>query len=89
MISVFSAFLADESIVIKQIAFALAVGIAIDAFLIRMTFVPAVHRLLGERAWVLPRWLDRILPNLDIEGATLPAVPTTPVMTATASKVQL
>ena len=74
MISVFSAFLADESIVIKQIAFALAIGVAIDAFLIRMTLVPAVHRLLGERAWALPKWLDRILPDLDIEGASLPAV---------------
>jgi RND superfamily putative drug exporter len=72
MISVFAAFLSDPSIVIKQIAFALAIGILIDAFLVRMTFVPAVHRLLGRRAWALPRWLDRLLPNLDIEGESLP-----------------
>ncbi len=53
---------------IKQFGFALAVGVVIDAFLVRMTLVPAVMSLLDERAWWLPRWLDRLLPGVDIEG---------------------
>jgi RND superfamily putative drug exporter len=47
------------------------VGILVDAFLVRMTLVPAVLALLGRSAWWLPRWLDRILPDLDVEGARL------------------
>jgi uncharacterized membrane protein YdfJ with MMPL/SSD domain len=49
----------------------LALGVLVDAFVVRMTIVPAVMTLLGSRAWRLPRWLDRILPNVDIEGAGL------------------
>ena len=55
----------------KAIAFGLAVGILVDAFLVRMTLVPAVLALLGRSAWWLPRWLDRVLPDLDVEGARL------------------
>ena len=69
MISVFTAFLTDESIVIKEIALALAFGILFDAFVVRMTVIPAVHRLLGDHAWWLPGPLARVLPDLDIEGA--------------------
>ena len=47
------------------------VGVFVDAFLVRMTIVPAIMSLLGERAWWLPRWLDRLLPDLDIEGEKL------------------
>ena len=47
----------------SRIGFALAVGVLFDAFVVRMTIVPAVMALLGERAWWLPRWLDRILPE--------------------------
>jgi putative drug exporter of the RND superfamily len=72
MISVFTAFLTDESIIIKEIAFSLAFGILFDAFIVRMTVIPAVHRLLGDHAWWLPRPLARILPDLDIEGEHLP-----------------
>lgn len=57
---------------IASIGFSLAFGVLADAFLIRMTFVPAVHTLLGDRAWHLPRWIDRFLPNVDIEGKHLP-----------------
>lgn len=71
MVVVFGAFLSDPSIVIKQIAFALAVGIVVDAFLIRMTLIPAVHRLLGHAGWWLPSRLEQGLPNLDIEGEQL------------------
>ena len=71
MFAVFAFFVPGGISSIKQIAFALAVGVAIDAFLIRMTFVPAVLALLGERAWWLPSWLDRVLPVFDVEGEAL------------------
>ena len=71
MISVFGGFVFLEDPVIKSMGFALAVGVAIDAFVVRMTIVPAVMSLLGDRAWWLPRWLDRALPNVDIEGEGL------------------
>lgn len=74
MVSVFGAFMTDGSIVIKQIAFALTAGIVIDAFLVRMTLIPAVHALLGRAGWWLPASADRCLPNLDIEGESLLAL---------------
>ncbi|WP_080848922.1 MMPL family transporter [Cytobacillus gottheilii] len=71
MVSVFSGFIFTDDIMIKQIGFALALGILIDAFLIRMIFVPAVMSMFGDKVWWLPKWLDRVLPNLDIEGENL------------------
>ena len=71
MISVFSGFVTSELNVIRSIGFGLALGVALDAFLVRMTLVPGLMHLAGERAWWLPRWLDRILPNVDVEGASL------------------
>ncbi|MFC4021688.1 MMPL family transporter [Micromonospora sp. GCM10011542] len=71
MISVFGGFVFLDDPVIKSMGFALAVGVAIDAFVVRMTIVPAVMSLLGDRAWWLPRWLSRVLPNVDIEGEGL------------------
>ncbi|MEU7610444.1 MMPL family transporter [Micromonospora sp. NPDC049204] len=71
MISVFGGFVFLEDPVIKSMGFALAVGVAIDAFVVRMTIVPAVMSLLGDRAWWLPSWLNRALPNVDIEGEGL------------------
>lgn len=68
MFAVFAAFVPEGDNSIKPIALGLAVGIAVDAFLVRMTLVPAVMALLGEKAWWMPRWLDRILPHFDIEG---------------------
>ncbi|WOF23607.1 efflux RND transporter permease subunit [Microbacterium betulae] len=68
MFAVFAAFVPEGDINIKPIALALAVGIAVDAFLVRMTLVPAVMTLLGRRAWWMPAWLERILPHFDIEG---------------------
>ncbi|MDT0530033.1 MMPL family transporter [Micromonospora sp. DSM 115977] len=73
MISVFGGFVFLDDPVIKSMGFALAIGVAIDAFVVRMTIVPAVMSLLGKRAWWLPRWLDKILPNVDIEGEGLRA----------------
>lgn len=71
MISVFVSFFLGKDPGIMPIAFALAVGVLVDAFLVRMTLVPAVLALLGDRAWRLPRLLDRFLPHLDIEGDAL------------------
>ena len=71
MISVFSGFIFGDDAMIKQIGVALSVGILVDAFAVRMTLIPAVMAIAGERAWWLPRWLDRALPNLDVEGDKL------------------
>ena len=68
MVSVFVFFIPEGMNAIKEIALALAVGILADAFLVRMTLVPAVMALLGDKAWWLPGWLDRRLPRFDIEG---------------------
>lgn len=71
MIAVFAAFVPSGDTIIQPIALGLAVGVFVDAFVVRMTLVPAVMTLLGRRAWWLPRWLDRLLPSLDIEGEAL------------------
>ncbi|URN92613.1 MAG: MMPL family transporter [Candidatus Pristimantibacillus lignocellulolyticus] len=71
MVSVFAGFIFAHDIMIKQIGFALAIGILIDAFFVRMALVPAVMAIFGDKAWSLPKWLDRLLPNLDVEGDKL------------------
>ena len=71
MTGVFAAFLMDPDPVIKSIGLSLAFGVLADAFIVRMTLVPAVMALLGDRAWKLPRRLGRIVPNVDIEGEQL------------------
>jgi RND superfamily putative drug exporter len=71
MISVFSGFVLSEDTIIKSMGFALAFGVLVDAFVVRQTIVPAVMSLLGDSAWWLPRWLDRALPRVDIEGESL------------------
>ncbi|MFE9096573.1 MMPL family transporter [Streptomyces sp. NPDC007264] len=71
MIAVFSGFIGSSESMIKMIGFGLAIAVFFDAFLVRMALVPAVLALLGRRAWWLPRWLDRALPNVDVEGEAL------------------
>jgi RND superfamily putative drug exporter len=73
MISVFGTFALSGDDFIMQMSFALAVAIALDAFVVRMTLVPAVLTLLGRHAWWLPGWLQRLLPNVDVEGEKLGA----------------
>ena len=68
MTGVFAAFIPHGSVEIKPIAIALTAGIAADAFLVRMTFIPAIMALLGKKAWWIPRWLDAALPAVDVEG---------------------
>ncbi|MEP6480363.1 MAG: MMPL family transporter, partial [Rhodoglobus sp.] len=71
MFFVFFAFVPEGSGMIKPIALGLAVGIAFDAFLVRMTLVPALMTLFGRAAWWMPKWLGKLLPNVDIEGEQL------------------
>ena len=71
MFFVFFAFVPEGSGMIKPIALGLAVGIAFDAFLVRMTLVPALMTLFGRAAWWMPAWLGKLLPNVDIEGEQL------------------
>ena len=71
MVSVFVAFIPAGTATIQQIAFGLAVGVFVDAFVVRMTLVPAVMVLLDRRAWWLPRSIDRRVPVVDVEGAAL------------------
>ena len=71
MFAVFAAFVPEGDHNIKPIALGLAVGVAVDAFIVRMTLVPAVLALLGARAWWMPRWLDRVLPHFDVEGESV------------------
>ena len=75
MTFIFASFVLSSDPIIKPIAFGLAVGVACDALLVRMTAVPAVLALAGKFAWYLPRWLGRLLPDLDIEGNSLQRQP--------------
>ncbi|MFI1176681.1 MMPL family transporter [Streptomyces melanogenes] len=78
MVAVFAGFVTMQDAIVKPIAFALAFGVLVDAFLIRMTFVPAVLMWVGQGGWWLPRWLQKTLPNVDIEGRDLPQPATQP-----------
>lgn len=71
MVAVFSGFVFSHMTMARPIGLGLAVGVLLDAFLIRMTLTPAVMSLLGDRIWWMPVWLDRLLPHLDVEGSAL------------------
>lgn len=71
MISVFGGFVFSHSAMIRPIGFALAFGVLVDAFVVRMVLIPALMHLAGDKAWWIPRWLDRVLPDVDVEGAAL------------------
>jgi RND superfamily putative drug exporter len=68
MVVVFGSFVFGDERVIKEFGLGLAVAIFVDATVVRMLLVPATMELLGDANWWLPRWLDRILPNVHIEG---------------------
>jgi RND superfamily putative drug exporter len=72
MTAVFSGFILEDDAIIKSMGFALAAAVVFDAFVVRMVLIPALMFLMGEKAWYLPAWLDRILPNVDVEGENLP-----------------
>ena len=71
MISVFGGFAFSHMAMIRPMGFGLAVGVLFDAFIVRLLLVPAFMSLLGKAAWWMPKWLDRILPDVDVEGAAL------------------
>ncbi|MFJ8622449.1 MMPL family transporter [Kitasatospora sp. NPDC093550] len=71
MIAVFAGFIGMSEPMIKMMGLGLAAAVAFDAFVVRMTIVPAVLALLGRRAWWLPRRLDRLIPDVDVEGSKL------------------
>jgi RND superfamily putative drug exporter len=71
MVSVFAGFIFSHLNMVRPLGFAMAFGVLVDAFVVRITIVPAVMYLLGSKAWWLPRWLDRILPDVDVEGEKL------------------
>ena len=71
MVAVFGGFIFSDSAIIRPIGFALAFGVLVDAFGVRMVLMPALMHLAGDRAWWLPSWLDRLIPNVDVEGAAL------------------
>ena len=66
----------------KVVGLGLATAVLVDATIVRMVLVPSTMELLGERNWWMPRWLDRILPNIDVEGDPIPAPVTAPTVPA-------
>ncbi|WP_329279755.1 MMPL family transporter [Streptomyces sp. NBC_00691] len=78
MMSVFSGFIVEDNDFVKMIGFALAIAVLFDAFVVRMAIVPALFALLGRSAWWLPKWLDRVLPRVDVEGEKLTGAQTAP-----------
>ncbi|MCW8102844.1 MMPL family transporter [Streptomyces tauricus] len=71
MMAVFGGFMTGGESLVKMVGFGLASAVFFDAFVVRMAFVPAVLALLGNRAWWLPHWLDRLMPRVDVEGEAL------------------
>src|SRR5699024_1615855 len=71
MISVFSVFISADALYIRSIVFGIPIGVAFDALLVRMLLIPSLIYLLGPAAWYMPKCLNRILPDVDIEGAKL------------------
>jgi RND superfamily putative drug exporter len=75
MVFVFGSFLLEADRVIKLMGFGLAIAVLLDATLVRMVLVPATMELLGDKNWWIPKWLDRILPRIDVEGEHHPPLP--------------
>lgn len=72
MIAVFLSFMLNDDPTVKMVGIGLATAVAVDATIVRMILVPSTMALLGDANWWLPRWLDRLLPKLDLEGAGVP-----------------
>jgi RND superfamily putative drug exporter len=89
MIAVFAGFIGESDSMIKMIGFGLASAVLLDAFVVRMAIVPAVLALLGDKAWWLPKWLDRLLPHVDVEGEALSRRPETDPAPAEAADLEV
>lgn len=87
MIAVFAGFIFAEDPIIKSMGLALAFGVLFDAFVVRMAIVPAIMMLLGKSAWYLPKWMDRILPNIDVEGEAVMSQVTPPKKNSSTSEI--
>ncbi|MET8654804.1 MMPL family transporter [Nocardia aurea] len=85
MISVFGSFILETDATAKQMGFALAAGVLLDAFLVRMVLIPSLLALMGTWSWWMPGWLDRIVPDIDVEGAKLHALRTDSTVTESTS----
>ena len=86
MISVFLGFVVSDDPIVKMMGVGLATAVAVDATIIRMVLVPSTMALIGDPNWWLPKWLDRLLPNLDLEGgANLGKSPVEEVVEATSA----
>jgi hypothetical protein len=85
MVVVFASFVLNVDPTVKMLAIGMAFAVLIDASLVRMILVPSVMSLLGERAWWMPRWLEPIVPHLELEGSIEPteAAPVEPVAAGT------
>lgn len=86
MTAVFAGFALSHSAFVASIAFALTIGVLVDAFVVRMIIVPALLRLCGDAAWWIPSWLDKILPHIDAEGTTLEDTENSPIEALPASE---
>jgi len=71
MFSVFLSFVFQDDVMIKSLGISLAFGVLFDAFIVRLTLIPALTKLFGPVSWYMPKWLDRLLPKVDIEGHAL------------------
>ena len=71
MVAVFGGFVFSHMGMVRPLGFGLAIGVLFDAFVVRMVIIPALMHVLGDKAWWLPRWLDRVIPNVDVEGSAL------------------
>jgi len=78
MISVFLSFVASDSPTVKMLGLGLAVAVAVDATIVRLVLVPATMELLGNANWWFPKWLDRIVPHLDVDATSRPGPATMP-----------
>jgi RND superfamily putative drug exporter len=75
MVTVFGAFVMEDAVFLKLAGIGLATAVFVDATVVRLVLVPATMELLGDRNWWLPRWLDRLLPRVDVEGESAISVP--------------
>jgi putative drug exporter of the RND superfamily len=78
MVTVFGAFVLEDAVFLKLAGIGLATAVFVDATVVRMVLVPATMELLGDRNWWLPRWIDRVLPRLDVGGEAATPSPATP-----------